>query len=161
MPEAADLVVTEASSALLGRQAPDGHFAFPLEADATIPAEYILLEHFLDDVDKDMEARLAKYLRRIQGAHGAWPLFPDGDPDISATVKAYFALKLVGDDPNAPHMMRAREAVLQMGGAARANVFTRFTLALFGQVPWRAVPTMPGELLHHPRRFPLHISKVS
>ena len=161
MPETADLTVTEVREALLARQAPDGHFVFPLEADATIPAEYILLEHFLDDIDEDMETRLAKYLRRIQGAHGGWPLFADGEPDISATVKAYFALKLVGDDPNAPHMARAREAVLKMGGAARANVFTRFTLALFGQVPWRAVPTMPVELMHLPRWFPFHISKVS
>jgi squalene-hopene/tetraprenyl-beta-curcumene cyclase len=161
MSDAADLIVDEARGALLGRQATDGHFVFPLEADATIPAEYILLEHFLDDIDGDMEARLANYLRRIQGARGGWPLFPDGDPDISATVKAYFALKLVGDDPEAPHMRRAREAVHQMGGAARTNVFTRFTLALFGQVPWRAVPTMPVELMHLPRWFPFHISKVS
>ncbi len=81
--------------------------------------------------------------------------------DISATVKAYLALKLVGDDPNAPHMLRAREALLARGGAEQANVFTRFTLALYGQVPWRAVPTMPVELMHLPRWFPFHITKVS
>ena len=159
--EVTDEIVDAAKRALLNQQAPDGHFVFPLEADATIPAEYILLEHFLDDIDEDMQKRLANYLRRTQGMHGGWALFQDGDVDISATVKAYFALKLAGDDPNANHMRRAREAVLALGGAARSNVFTRFTLALFHQVPWRAVPTMPVELMHLPRWFPFHISKVS
>jgi squalene-hopene/tetraprenyl-beta-curcumene cyclase len=154
-------VIAEARDALLAQQAEDGHWVFPLEADATIPAEYILLEHFLDDIDDDMEGRLANYLRRVQGASGGWPLFHDGEMDVSATVKAYLALKLVGDDVDAPHMRRAREAVLAAGGAERANVFTRFTLALFGQVPWRAVPTMPVELMHLPRWFPFHIAKVS
>src|SRR5215813_12163913 len=161
MTDAIEHSIDKARRGLLAQQAPDGHFVFPLEADATIPAEYILLEHFLDDIDPDMQKRLANYLRRIQGSHGGWSLFQDGDIDISATVKAYFALKLAGDDPAAPHMRRARDAVLALGGAARSNVFTRFTLALFGQVPWRAVPTMPVELMHLPRWFPFHISKVS
>ena len=80
---------------------------------------------------------------------------------MSATVKAYFALKLVGDDPTAPHMTRGREAILAHGGAARCNVFTRFMLALFGQVPWRAVPVMPVEIMLLPRWFPFHLDKVS
>ncbi len=153
--------ISGAREALLSQQNEDGHWVFPLEADATIPAEYILLEHFLDDIDEDIERRLAVYLRRIQGADGGWPLFHAGEMDPSATVKAYFALKLVGDDPDASHMRRAREALRALGGAERANVFTRFTLALFDQVPWRAVPTMPVELMHLPRWFPFHISKVS
>ena len=161
MTEQTDLIVDEARRGLLTMQAPDGHFVFPLEADATIPAECILLEHFLDDIDGDMQRRLANYLRRTQGSHGGWSLFQGGDIDLSATVKAYYALKLVGDDPKATHMRRAHDAVHALGGAARANVFTRFSLALFGQVPWRAVPTMPVELMHLPRWFPFHISKVS
>ncbi len=85
---------------------------FELEADATIPAEYVLLRHYLGEpVDAALEAKIAVYLRRIQGAHGGWPLFHDGDFDMSATVKAYFALKMIGDDPQAPHMRRAREAI--------------------------------------------------
>ena len=81
--------------------------------------------------------------------------------DLSASVRAYFALKLIGDDPAAPHMRRAREGILARGGAARANVFTRIHLALFGQVPWRAVPVMPVELMLLPRWFPFHLDKVS
>ncbi len=88
-------------------------------------------------------------------------MFHDGAFDISASVKAYFALKAIGDDPDAPHMRRAREAILAAGGAERTNVFTRAQLALFGQVPWRAVPVMPVEIMLLPRWFPFHLSKVS
>ena len=101
------------------------------------------------------------YLRAIQGEHGGWPLFHDGAFNLSASVKAYFALKAIGDDPNAPHMAWAREAILAAGGAERSNVFTRAQLALFGQVPWRAVPVMPLEIMHLPLWFPFHLSKVS
>ncbi len=153
--------VSRAADALTRRQKPDGHFVFELEADATIPAEYVLLEHFLDRIDAPLQAKIGVYLRDIQGAHGGWPLFHDGAFNISASVKAYFALKAIGDDPDAPHMRRAREAILAAGGAERTNVFTRAQLALFGSVPWRAVPVMPLEIMHLPLWFPFHLSKVS
>src|ERR1700749_1340323 len=153
--------IGQATDALLAGQQADGHFVFELEADATIPAEYVLLEHFLDRIDPVLEARIGTYLRSIQGEHGGWPLFHDGAFNISASVKAYFALKAIGDDPDTPHMRRARMAILAAGGAERTNVFTRAQLALFGQVPWRAVPVMPLEIMHLPLWFPFHLSKVS
>ncbi len=107
-----DRHIDAATQALLARQRADGHCLFELEADATIPAEYVLLRHYLGEpVDAALEAEIAAYLRRIQGAHGGWPLFPDGAFDMSATVKAYFALKMIGDSPQAEHMRRAREAI--------------------------------------------------
>ena len=153
--------IARARDALARRQHVDGHWVFELEADATIPAEYVLLEHFLDRIDDDLERRIGVYLRSIQGEHGGWPLFHDGAFDLSASVKAYYALKAIGDSPDAPHMARAREAILAAGGAERTNVFTRAQLALFGQVPWRAVPVMPLEIMHLPLWFPFHLSKVS
>ncbi len=153
--------IDRAGAALLRQQKPDGHFVFELEADATIPAEYVLLEHFLDRIDPELERRIGNYLRERQGAHGGWPLFHDGAFNISASVKAYFALKMIGDDPDAPHMRRAREAILAAGGAERTNVFTRAQLALYGEVPWRAVPVMPLEIMLLPRWFPFHLDKVS
>ncbi|MCE0744235.1 squalene--hopene cyclase [Acetobacter sicerae] len=146
-----DRVVERAHAALGGKQNDDGHWVFELEADATIPAEYVLLEHFLDRIDQPLEDKIGVYLRRIQGEHGGWPLYHDGDFNISATVKAYYALKCIGDDINAPHMQRARQAVLDHGGAERTNVFTRFQLALFGEVPWHGTPVMPVELMLLPR----------
>jgi squalene-hopene/tetraprenyl-beta-curcumene cyclase len=157
-----DLHIDSATKALLACQHADGHFLFELEADATVPAEYVLLRHYLGEpVDAALEAGIAAYLRRIQGAHGGWPLFADGAFDMSATVKAYFALKMVGDSPQAEHMRRAREAVRLRGGAERSNVFTRCLLALYGIVPWRAVPVMPVEIMLLPKWFPFHLDKIS
>ena len=157
-----DKSIEAATDALLACQQPDGHWVFELEADATIPAEYVLLKHYLGILpDPVLEQKIAVYLRRTQGRHGGWPLFHDGDLDISCSVKAYFALKMIGDPPDAPHMARARAAIRQHGGADRSNVFTRALLALYGIVSWRAVPAMPVEITLLPRWFPFHIDKVS
>ena len=150
-----------AQSALRARQAADGHWLFELEAAATIPSEYILLEHYLDRIAPELEGRLADYLLAIQGEDGGWPLFHGGRADLSGSVKAYFALKAAGHDPEQPYMIRARQRILAMGGAERVNVFARIQLALFGQVPWRATPVMPVEIMHLPRWFFFHLSKVS
>jgi len=152
----------KAASALLGLQRADGHFVFELEADATIPAEYILFTHWRGETpDLELERKIGNYLRRIQGAHGGWPLFHEGRLNVSASVKAYFALKMIGDDPAASHMVCAREAILAHGGAAESNVFTRTLLALYGIIPWRGVPVMPVEIMLLPRWFPFHIAKIS
>jgi len=156
-----DRVIADCMAGLKKLQRADGHWVFELEADATIPAEYVLLHHFLGEVTEDIERKIGVYLREVQGAHGGWPLFHDGEFDMSASVKAYYALKIIGDDIDAPHMKRAREAILENGGAATSNVFTRIMLALYGQVPWRAIPVMPVEIFHLPRWFPFHLSKVS
>ena len=161
-----DQAVSAASRHLLERQRPDGHWVFELEADATIPSEYLMLHHFFGNVQPEKEARIGRYLRRIQAeqapnAGAGWPLFHGGPLDISCSVKAYLALRLIGDAADAPHMQAAREAILAAGGAERSNVFTRAALALFGAVPWRAVPMMPPELMLLPRWFPFHVSKIS
>ena len=157
-----DTAVERAAAALRARQRADGHLVFELEADATIPAEYILLRAYLGEPDApELERKIGVYLRRIQGEHGGWPLFHGGDLDASATVKAYFALKMIGDDPAAPHMTRAREALLARGGAERCNVFTRILLALFGIISWRAVPELPAQIMLLPRWFPIHLAKIS
>jgi squalene-hopene/tetraprenyl-beta-curcumene cyclase len=156
-----DRAIDAAREALSGVQNERGYWLFELEADCTISAEYILMQHFLGEIDRPLETKIAAYLRARQAQHGGWPLYQGGELDISCTVKAYFALKLAGDSAQAPHMLRARAALLERGGAARANVFTRITLALFGQVPWRAVPYIPVEIMLLPRWFPFHLDKVS
>ncbi|MCB1524536.1 MAG: squalene--hopene cyclase [Rhodoblastus sp.] len=157
-----DAAISRATSALLDRRRDDGHWCFELEADATIPAEYVLMRHFRGEpVDVELERKIAVYLRRIQGEHGGWPLFHKGAFDMSASVKAYFALKMIGDAIDAPHMSRARDAILARGGAARSNVFTRILLALYRQMPWSGVPVVPVEVMLLPRWFPFHLDKVS
>ncbi|MEM9011284.1 MAG: squalene--hopene cyclase [Pseudomonadota bacterium] len=154
-------VIGEQHDRLWDMQSEDGHIVFELEADCTIPSEYVLLRHFLGEVDAPREAKIARYLRRIQNDDGSWPLFHDGAGNISATVKGYWALKLIGEDIDAPHMARARSWILSQGGAATANVFTRIAMALFGQVPWRGVPVMPVEVMLLPEWFPFHMSKIA
>src|SRR5712675_1578765 len=154
--------IRAATDAILSEQKPDGHWVYELEADATIPAEYVLLVHYLAETPNlELERKIGVYLRRIQGAHGGWPLFHAGEFDMSASVKAYFALKMIGDDINAPHMKRAREAILTRGGAVKSNVFTRALLSLYGVVPWKSVPVMPVEIMLLPKWFPFHIDKIS
>src|SRR5215831_13525956 len=154
--------IDDATRAMLGYQRPDGHWVFELEADGTIPSEYVLLCHYLGEpVDTELEAKIAKYLRRTQGAHGGWPLVREGDFDMSASVKAYFALKMVGEPIDAPHMARAREAIRSRGGAIHSNVFTRFTLAMFGVLTWKSVPVLPVEIMLLPMWSPFHINKIS
>jgi squalene-hopene/tetraprenyl-beta-curcumene cyclase len=156
-----DQSIEHARDALIALQNAQGYWLFELEADCTIPAEYILMMHYLDEIDAVLEAKLAAYLRAHQAEHGGWPLYHGGALDVSCSVKVYYALKLAGDSPQAPHMQRARAAILERGGAARSNVFTRIALALFGQVPWRAVPYIPVEIMLLPRWFPFHIDRVS
>ena len=157
-----DRAIDRATEALLRTQRPDGHFVFELEADVSIPCEYILFKAFRgESLDRKLELKFARYLRERQKARGGWPLFEDGGFNMSSSVKAYFALKMLGDDPEDPHMVRAREAILKHGGAAHSNVFTRALLALFGEVPWSAVPIMPVEIMHLPRWFPFHLDKIS
>jgi squalene-hopene/tetraprenyl-beta-curcumene cyclase len=158
-----DASLEAAERALGDEQRADGHWVYELEADATIPAEYVLLRHYLGEpVDSALEAKIATYLRRRQSReHDGWPLYHDGAFDVSATIKAYYALKMIGDDVDAPHMVRARAAVLAVGGAEAGNVFTRIQLALFGAGPWTVVPTIPPELMLAPRWFPIHLSRMS
>jgi len=159
---AVEQAVEAAARALLDCRQADGHWVFELEADATIPSEYVLLRHYRGEpVDAALERKIAVYLRRIQGAHGGWALFHEGGFDMSASVKAYFALKMIGDRPDDAHMRRAREAIRSRGGAVNCNVFTRVLLSLYGVLDWRSVPEMPVEIVLLPRWFPFHISKMS
>src|SRR5436305_83569 len=159
---AVDQSIEAATRGLFALQQPDGHWVFELEADATIPAEYILLRHYLaEPVDNVLEAKIAAYLRRVQGEHGGWPLVHEGTFDMSASVKAYFALKMIGDSVDAPHMVRAREAILARGGGIISNVFTRFMLSLFGVTSWSSVPVLPVEIMLLPLWSPFHINKIS
>ena len=153
--------IQSAKNKLVSQQHEDGHWVYHLEADCTIPAEYILMNHFVDEIDDELESKIAIYIREHQAEHDGWTLFYGGVFDLSCSVKSYYALKMAGDDPNDGHMVKARNAILQHGGAAHANVFTRILMAMFEQVPWRATPFIPAEVILLPTWFPFHIDKVS
>ncbi len=147
---------------LITQQEPDGHWCGELEGDSILQSEYILLQWIVERESDPRLPRVANYLRSQQRADdGAWVQYPGAKPDLSATVKAYFALKLMGDDIDAPHMRQARELILSLGGADTCNTFTRFYLAALGQMHYDNVPTVPPEMVLLPKWFYFHLDKVS
>jgi len=156
-----DAAIARAQGFLLRTQRPDGEWVEELQADTTLTSEYLLLRHLLGAVEPAREARLAAYLRATQQADGGWVIYHGGPSEISATVKAYFALRAAGDPAEAPWMVRGRDWIRAHGGILRANVFTKILLALFGQLPWERVPCMPVEIFLLPRWFPFNMSAIS
>jgi len=161
VPSILDSAIARAKAQLLGLQNEAGYWVFELEADCTIPSEYILMMHFMDEINEALQTKLANYLRTKQIADGSYPLYQGGSGDISCTIKAYYAMKMAGDSIHAGHMNKAHDWILAQGGASQANVFTRIMLAMFEQIPWRGVPFIPVEIMLLPRWFPFHIDKVS
>jgi len=150
---ALDEAVARAQHHLLSRQAADGHWVGELEADRALTAEALLLHRLIDRVDGGVERRAVTFLRRRQNADGGWSLFEGGASDLSATIKIYFAMKMSGVSPDDPVMLRARARIRAMGGPAKANVFCKILLALFGEYDWNGVPTMPVEIMLLPPPF--------
>ncbi|HEV8642683.1 MAG TPA: squalene--hopene cyclase [Methylomirabilota bacterium] len=149
LPEA----ISRAQAHLLSRQADDGAWVGELEADTTITSEYLLLGHLIDRVNRERELKAVRYLRSRQLPDGGFNLFEGGPTNLSATIKAYFAMKMAGVAVDDPAMVRARQRIRAMGGPARANVFTKIQLALFGEYDWNGVPAMPVEIMLLPPPF--------
>ena len=139
----------------------EGCYVYELEADSTIPSEYILLMHFVGEINVKLEIKIQNYLLSKQNKDGGWPLFFEGESDISASVKAYYALKLSGLRKNHPSLSKARSFIIKKGGAENVNVFTRISLALFGQISWNSIPYMPVEIINFPKWFPFNVYKIS
>jgi len=146
---------------LLARQALEGYWLGELEADTTLESDYILYLHVIGKFDPARVAKLARYIRNHQLADGGWNIYANGPSELNATVKAYLGLKLAGDPPDAPHMLRARQRVHELGGLETCNSFWRFYLALVGAADWGMVPAMPPELLLLPNWFYLNLYEIS
>ena len=146
---------------LLARQAPEGYWLGELEADTTLESDYILYLHLIGKFDAVRVEKLARYIRQHQLADGGWNIYANGPSELNATVKAYLGLKLAGDLPEAPHMLRARKRIHELGGLESINSFERFYLALVGAADWGMVPAMPPELLLLPNWFYLNLYEIS
>jgi squalene-hopene/tetraprenyl-beta-curcumene cyclase len=146
---------------LLDRQNDDGSWCAELEGDTILESETILMLAFLGREHTTIARRAAAYLVGKQLPDGGWAKFPGGELDISGSVKAYFALKLTGHDPSAEFMVRAREAIRAHGGADAVNSFTRFYLALLGQISYEHCPAVPPEMVLLPKWFPVSLYAIS
>jgi len=156
-----DTAIERAHRLLLRTQEPDGHWVGELEADSTISSEYLLFCHILDRVDREREAKIVAYLRERQLPDGGWSLYEGGPHNLSASIKAYFAMKVAGVSPDDPAMARARALILAEGGPVQANVFTKILLALFGEYDWAGIPAMPVEIMLLPRWSYFNLLEVS
>ena len=156
-----DNAVEAAKRYLIATQAADGHWVGELEGDTILESEYVLTMHFLGRSGEERVRKAAEHLRRKQLPDGGWAIYEGGPAEVSSSVKAYFVLKLMGDDPNAPHMARARYTILSLGGIEACNSFTRIYLAIFGQCSWDDTPAVPPEIVLLPDRFIFNIYKMS
>lgn len=157
----ASACLDRAVECLLAQQQQDGYWCAELQGDSILESEYILLKWIIEQENDPRIPKIANYLRSLQQPDGSWVQYPGAKADLSATVKGYFALKLVGDDPQAPHMTRARLLIREMGGAEQCNSFTKFYLAALGQIRYDAVPSIPPEMIYLPKWFYFHLDKVS
>ncbi len=153
--------VEKSREALLSTQHADGYWCGELEGDSILESEYILMMAFLSREREDVCVKAAKYLHERQLESGGWSMYPGGAVDLSASVKAYFALKLVGMSPDHPAMVLARETIHTLGGAQSCNSFTRFYLALLGQISYDETPMVPVELMMLPKSTPFGLYAMS
>ncbi len=161
LPWPLERAMVRTRSWLLDQQHPDGHWCAELQGDTILESEYILLLAYLGQHHSETAVKAGRYLLSQQRAEGGWTTYPGGPLDISVSVKAYFALKLTGTDPESEPMRRARNAIRAHGGADAVNSFTRFYLALLGQIRYEHCPVVPPEILLLPRWFPINLSRVS
>ena len=142
-------------------QRSEGYWIAELEADTTLESDYIFYLHVIGKADAHRVAKLARYVRERQLPGGGWNIYDGGPSEINASVKAYFALRIAGDAPGLPHMLRAFRRIRDLGGIERTNSFTRLYLALAGVVGWDMVPAVPPELMFLPRWAPINIYEMS
>jgi squalene-hopene/tetraprenyl-beta-curcumene cyclase len=160
-PDDLSAAVERGRLGLLARQHADGHWVGELEGDTILESEFVLLLAFLGKLDDPRIRPLANYLRKHQLPSGGWANYPGGPADVSVTVKAYFALKVAGHSADEPFMRRAAAVIRDLGGAEATNSFTRFYLALLGQVPYSACPSVPAEIILLPRWFYFNVYAMS
>ena len=146
---------------LISLQADEGYWVGELEADSTLESDYIYFLNVIGKADPVRIAKLANYVRRKQLPDGGWNIYPNGPSELNATCKAYFALKLAGDNANAPHLAKARAVIHRLGGLERTNSYVRFYLALVGAVGWDLVPAIPPEMMLLPNWFAMNIYEMS
>src|SRR5256886_3355905 len=146
---------------LFSQQHEDGYWCGELEADTTLESDYILLHPLLGSADPARYQKCANYILRHQNKDGGWPIYNDGPSNISASVKAYFSLKLAGYNPDHPVLERARHKILELGGVTKVNTFTKIYLCFLGQYDYDAVPAVPPEIVLFPNWFWFNIYEIS
>ncbi len=156
-----EISIKKAQNLILSQQFPDGYWWYTLEANESIPAEFIFLMHYMGHLDRVLEQQIAQQIRSSQNQDGSWSLYYEGPGDLSTTIECYLALKISGLDIKSSCLAKARDFILSQGGLTQCRIFTRIHLALFGLIPWDLCPAMPVSFIHFPNRFPINIYEFS
>ena len=146
---------------LFSQQHEEGYWSGELEADTTLESDYILLHTLLGTGNQERFQKCCNYIIRHQNEDGGWPIYEGGPSNISASVKAYFGLKLTGYSPDHPVLAKARAKILEMGGVTGVNTFTKIYLCFLGQYDYDAVPAIPPEIVLFPKWFWFNIYEIS
>jgi len=161
MLERVSVGIEKARDYLFAQQHKDGYWCGELEADTTLESDYIAIHTLLGTGNRSRMERTVPEIIRHQNADGGWPIFAGGPSNISASVKAYFALKLMGYRQDNPVLERARAKILELGGATECNTFTKIYLCFLGQYDWEAVPAVPPEIVLFPNWFWFNLYEIS
>ena len=145
----------------MGEQHKDGYWWYELESNVSITSEYLMLLYFLGIRDEEKYKKIVHHILKNQRLDGTWALYWEGKGDLSTTIEAYFALKLAGLSADDPRLRKAREFIIESGGVEAARVFTKIYLALFGEYDWKAIPSIPAEIILFPKWFPINIYNFS
>ena len=153
--------ITASQNYLLSTQHPDGYWWVELESNVSITSEVVLLHKIWGtDIHRPL-AKVEQYLRSHQRDHGGWELYYGDGGELSASVEAYMALKLLGVPTTDGAMVRAREFILARGGISKTRIFTKLHLALLGCYEWQGVPSLPAWVMLFPENFPFTIYEMS
>jgi squalene-hopene/tetraprenyl-beta-curcumene cyclase len=156
-----DGALARARDALFRLQQPGGYWWAELESNVTITAEVILLHWIWGRFDRVPKPQAERYFRMQQRAHGGWELAYGDGGELSATVEAYLALRMLGVEPDDGALVRARGFILARGGITRSRIFTKMHLALVGAYDWAGLPALPPWLMLLPGRGPFSIYELS
>ncbi|HZP22636.1 MAG TPA: squalene--hopene cyclase [Terriglobales bacterium] len=139
----------------------EGYWCGELGADTTLVSDYILLHRLLGTENAVRTQKCAREILNRQNEDGGWPIYNGGPSNISASVKAYFALKMAGYSPEHPQMAKARACILALGGVTQVNTFTKIYLCFLGQYDYDAVPAIPPEIVLFPNWFWFNLYEIS
>jgi squalene-hopene/tetraprenyl-beta-curcumene cyclase len=159
--KALESAIKRAQASLLNLRHPEGFWLGELEANSTLCADYLAFMHWSGEIDPDLQNKCVKHLLAKELVDGGWSIYKGGPARIDPSVKAYFALKLAGMERDDPRMRQAAKLIRDLGGLERTRFYTRFYLALLGQIPWQDIPAIPVEVVLAPRRFPINLYSVS